>query len=120
MNRTVCTLAGLLGASSLVLVDSAVKGTMLLVLAAAGLKFDRFHTTALCSPTRQALLMVRDLRTVPGALDLWSTVYEPTGSAPDLREYTRLIKTGTRASTPSARFSSYPELPPVALMPFEA
>jgi arylsulfatase len=29
-------------------------------LAAAGLKFSRFHTTALCSPTRQALLTGRN------------------------------------------------------------
>lgn len=29
-------------------------------LAAAGLKFNRFHTTALCSPTRQALLTGRN------------------------------------------------------------
>ncbi|HEY6507187.1 MAG TPA: sulfatase-like hydrolase/transferase, partial [Vicinamibacterales bacterium] len=30
------------------------------VLAAGGLKFNRFHTTALCSPTRQALLTGRN------------------------------------------------------------
>src|SRR6478609_6930534 len=29
-------------------------------LAAGGLKFNRFHTTALCSPTRQALLTGRN------------------------------------------------------------
>jgi len=29
-------------------------------LAAAGLKYNRFHTTALCSPTRQALLTGRN------------------------------------------------------------
>jgi hypothetical protein len=29
-------------------------------LAAGGLRFDRFHTTALCSPTRQALLTGRN------------------------------------------------------------
>src|SRR5512137_1843848 len=33
-------------------------------LAAAGLKFNRFHTTALCSPTRQALLTGRNHHTV--------------------------------------------------------
>jgi Sulfatase len=30
------------------------------VLAAGGLKFNRFHTTALCSPTRQAMLTGRN------------------------------------------------------------
>ncbi len=34
MNRTILTVAGVLSASSLLLVDSAVKGTVLLVLAA--------------------------------------------------------------------------------------
>src|SRR5882672_9130947 len=34
MNRTILTIAGVFGASSLLLVDSAVKGTALLVLAA--------------------------------------------------------------------------------------
>ena len=34
MNRTILTVAGVFGASSLLLVDSAVKGTALLVLAA--------------------------------------------------------------------------------------
>ena len=33
-------------------------------LAARGLKFNRFHTTALCSPTRQALLTGRNHHTV--------------------------------------------------------
>jgi arylsulfatase A-like enzyme len=33
-------------------------------LAAKGLKYDRFHTTALCSPTRQALLTGRNHHTV--------------------------------------------------------
>ena len=33
-------------------------------LAAEGLKFNRFHTTALCSPTRQALLTGRNHHTV--------------------------------------------------------
>ena len=33
-------------------------------LAAAGLKFNRFHTTALCSPTRAALLSGRNHHTV--------------------------------------------------------
>ena len=33
-------------------------------LAASGLKFNRFHTTALCSPTRQALLTGRNHHTV--------------------------------------------------------
>ena len=33
-------------------------------LAANGLKFNRFHTTALCSPTRQALLTGRNHHTV--------------------------------------------------------
>ena len=33
-------------------------------LAANGLKYDRFHTTALCSPTRQALLTGRNHHTV--------------------------------------------------------
>jgi arylsulfatase A-like enzyme len=33
-------------------------------LAAGGLKFNRFHTTALCSPTRQALLTGRNHHTV--------------------------------------------------------
>ena len=33
-------------------------------LAAGGLKYDRFHTTALCSPTRQALLTGRNHHTV--------------------------------------------------------
>jgi len=34
------------------------------LLAAGGLKFNRFHTTALCSPTRQALLTGRNHHTV--------------------------------------------------------
>jgi arylsulfatase A-like enzyme len=34
------------------------------VLASEGLKFNRFHTTALCSPTRQALLTGRNHHTV--------------------------------------------------------
>jgi arylsulfatase A-like enzyme len=34
------------------------------VLAAGGLKYNRFHTTALCSPTRQALLTGRNHHTV--------------------------------------------------------
>ena len=34
------------------------------MLAAAGLKYTRFHTTALCSPTRQALLTGRNHHTV--------------------------------------------------------
>src|SRR5580765_8463098 len=33
-------------------------------LAANGLKFNRFHTTALCSPTRQAMLTGRNHHTV--------------------------------------------------------
>ena len=33
-------------------------------LAASGLKFNRFHTTALCSPTRQALLTGRNHHSV--------------------------------------------------------
>src|SRR5678809_905814 len=33
-------------------------------LAAAGLKYNRFHTTALCAPTRQALLTGRNHHTV--------------------------------------------------------
>src|SRR5436190_1764599 len=33
-------------------------------LAARGLKFNRFHTTALCAPTRQALLTGRNHHTV--------------------------------------------------------
>src|SRR5688500_19110754 len=33
-------------------------------LAACGLKFNRFHTTALCSPTRQALLTGRNHHSV--------------------------------------------------------
>ena len=33
-------------------------------LAAAGLKYNRFHTTALCSPTRQALLTGRNYHSV--------------------------------------------------------
>jgi arylsulfatase len=33
-------------------------------LAAGGLKYTRFHTTALCSPTRQALLTGRNHHTV--------------------------------------------------------
>src|SRR4051794_33845708 len=33
-------------------------------LAAGGLKYDRFHTTALCSPTRQALLTGRNHHSV--------------------------------------------------------
>ena len=33
-------------------------------LAAAGLRFNRFHTTALCSPTRQALLTGRNHHSV--------------------------------------------------------
>ena len=33
-------------------------------LAASGLKYNRFHTTALCSPTRQALLTARNHHTV--------------------------------------------------------
>jgi arylsulfatase len=33
-------------------------------LAADGLKFNRFHTTALCSPTRQALLTGRNHHSV--------------------------------------------------------
>src|SRR5271168_1134485 len=33
-------------------------------LAAGGLKFNRFHTTALCSPTRQALLTGRNHHSV--------------------------------------------------------
>jgi arylsulfatase A-like enzyme len=34
------------------------------LLASEGLKFNRFHTTALCSPTRQALLTGRNHHTV--------------------------------------------------------
>src|SRR6266849_3144518 len=34
------------------------------LLASEGLKFNRFHTTALCSPTRQALLTARNHHTV--------------------------------------------------------
>src|SRR5271169_2499125 len=34
------------------------------LLAAGGLKFNRFHTTALCSPTRQAMLTGRNHHTV--------------------------------------------------------
>src|SRR5579863_4651130 len=34
------------------------------LLAAAGLKYNRFHTTALCSPTRQACLTGRNHHTV--------------------------------------------------------
>ena len=34
------------------------------MLASEGLKFNRFHTTALCSPTRQALLTGRNHHTV--------------------------------------------------------
>src|SRR5439155_6401025 len=34
------------------------------LLAAEGLKFNRFHTTALCSPTRQAMLTGRNHHTV--------------------------------------------------------
>jgi arylsulfatase A-like enzyme len=34
------------------------------ILAAGGLKFNRFHTTALCSPTRQAMLTGRNHHTV--------------------------------------------------------
>src|SRR5271155_2355618 len=33
-------------------------------LAASGLKYNRFHTTALCSPTRQAMLTGRNHHTV--------------------------------------------------------
>lgn len=33
-------------------------------LAASGLKYNRFHTTALCSPTRQALLTGRNHHSV--------------------------------------------------------
>jgi hypothetical protein len=34
------------------------------LLAASGLKYNRFHTTALCSPSRQALLTGRNHHTV--------------------------------------------------------
>ena len=41
-------------------------------LAANGLKYNRFHTTALCSPTRQALLTGRNHHTVGmGGITEW-------------------------------------------------
>jgi arylsulfatase A-like enzyme len=46
-------------------------------LAASGLKYTRFHTTALCSPTRQALLTGRNHHTVG-----MGTVAETATSAP--------------------------------------
>jgi arylsulfatase A-like enzyme len=43
-------------------------------LAAGGLKYNRFHTTALCAPTRQALLTGRNHHTVGmGVITEWAT-----------------------------------------------
>src|SRR4051812_13122410 len=49
-------------------------------LAAAGLQFNRFHTTALCSPTRQALLTGRNHHSVG-----MGSITETATSAPGYR-----------------------------------
>src|SRR6478672_2849524 len=46
-------------------------------LAASGLKYNRFHTTALCAPTRQALLTGRNHHSVG-----MGSITEPATSAP--------------------------------------
>ena len=49
-------------------------------LAANGLKYNRFHTTALCSPTRQALLTGRNHHTV-GMASITEFAYDGGGLA---------------------------------------
>ena len=80
MNRTILTVAGVLSASSLLLVDSAVKGTALLVLAASAaliLKRDSAATRHLVwMLTMVALLVVPVL----SALFAYASVNHVTGS----------------------------------------
>ena len=64
-------------------------------LAARGLKYTRFHTTALCAPTRQALLTGRNHHSVsmgsitetatsaPGQSSLRSNTKAPAGHDPE-------------------------------------
>ena len=53
-------------------------------LAAGGLKFTRFHTTALCSPTRQALLTGRNHHSV-GMGGITEIASAAPGTAPSAR-----------------------------------
>jgi arylsulfatase A-like enzyme len=81
-------------------------------LAAGGLKYNRFHTTALCAPTRQALLTGRNHHSVG-----MGTITETATSAPG---YTAL-RPNTKAPLPltlklngysTAQFGKCHEVPP--------
>src|SRR3984885_15384568 len=60
-------------------------------LAAGGLKFNRFHTTALCSPTRQALLTGRNHHSVG-----MGSITESATSAPGMSS----LRPNTKAPLP--------------------
>ena len=70
-------------------------------LAADGLKYNRFHTTALCSPTRQAMLTGSEARRErrPGADDRGPA--RPLGDARRTVRPSNQITTGLRESTTS-------------------
>lgn len=86
-------------------------------LAAGGLKYNRFHTTALCSPTRMALLTGRNHHSAScGVVQEIATAFPGyTGQRPDsvapLAEMVRLNGYSTAA------FGKYHETPPWEISP---
>src|SRR5262245_63723526 len=109
MNRTILTVAGAFGASSLLLVDSAVKGTALLVLAAVAATILRRDSAA----TRHLvwLLAIVAMLAVPvlsAMLPQWRVLPEWAGLSPK----PAVVEIGPAAIARSAE--SAIEIPPIA------
>jgi arylsulfatase A-like enzyme len=81
-------------------------------MASAGLKYNRFHTTALCSPTRVALLTGHNhhANNAGAIMELATAFPGNTGVRP--REITTLAETLKQNGYSTAAFGKYHETPP--------
>src|SRR5437667_1555071 len=92
-------------------------------LAAGGLKFNRFHTTALCAPTRQALMTGRNHHTVGMGVITELATSAPGYSSIRPKSCAPLAETLTLNGYATAQFGKCHEVPvwqPSPLGPFDA